>query len=65
MEAALRKVIVRFSSPPIELAASQIGMFNFVALMGYGEKPRRQLKQLAEFIYDHKHRQGSNKCCLG
>jgi len=50
-----QEVIVRFSSPPIELAASQIGMFNFVALMGYGEKPRRQLKQLVEFIYDHEH----------
>jgi len=50
-----QEVIVRFSSPPIELAPSQIGMFNFVALMGYGEKPRRQLKQLVEFIYDHEH----------
>ena len=47
-----QEVIVRFSSPPIELAPSQIGMFNFVALMGYGEKPKRQLKRLVEFIYD-------------
>lgn len=50
-----QEVIVRFSSPPIGLAPSQIGMFNFVALMGYGEKPRRQLKQIVEFIYDHEH----------
>jgi flagellar protein FlaI len=50
-----QEVIVRFSSPPIELVPSQIGMFNFVALMGYGERPRRQLKQLVEFIYDHDH----------
>jgi flagellar protein FlaI len=28
-------------------------MFNFVVLMGYGERPRRQVKQLVEFIYDH------------
>jgi hypothetical protein len=28
-------------------------MFNFVALMGYGERPRHQLKQLVEFIYDY------------
>jgi flagellar protein FlaI len=48
-----QEVIVRFSSPPIELAPSQIGMFNFVVLMGYGERPRRQVKQLVEFIYDH------------
>jgi len=47
-----QEVIVRFSSPPIELAPSQIGMFNFVVLMGYGERPRRQVKQLVEFIYD-------------
>ena len=47
-----QEVIVRFSSPPIELAPSQIAMFNFVALMGYGERPRRQLKQLVEFVYD-------------
>jgi flagellar protein FlaI len=50
-----QEVMVRFSSPPIELSASQIGMFNFVALMGYGEKPKRQLKQVVEFIYDHDH----------
>jgi flagellar protein FlaI len=50
-----QEVIVRFSSPPIELAPSQIGMFNFVVLMGYGERPRRQVKQLVEFIYDHEH----------
>jgi len=47
-----QEVIVRFSSPPIGLVPSQIGMFNFVALMGYGERPRRQLKQLVEFIYN-------------
>jgi flagellar protein FlaI len=50
-----QEVIVRFSSLPIELAPSQIGMFNFVVLMGYGERPRRQVKQLVEFIYDHEH----------
>jgi len=46
------EVIVRFSSPPINLSYSQIGMFHLVAVMGFGDRPRRQLKRLAELVYD-------------
>ena len=46
------EVVVRFSSPPIGLSPSQVGMFHLVALMGFGERPRRQLKRLAELVYD-------------
>ena len=46
------EVVVRFSSPPIGLTPSQVGMFHLVALMGFGERPRRQLKRLAELVYD-------------
>lgn len=39
-------------SPPINLSPSQVGMFHYVAVMGFGDKPRRQLKLLAELIYN-------------
>jgi flagellar protein FlaI len=50
---APEEVVSRFTAPPIELAPSQVGMFHFVLVMGYGEKPRRQVKTLAELIYKH------------
>ncbi|MGC8678995.1 MAG: type II/IV secretion system ATPase subunit [Fervidicoccaceae archaeon] len=46
------EVSTRLMSPPINLAPSQVGMFHFVAIMGFGDKPRRQLKLLAELKYD-------------
>mgnify|MGYP001772579241 CR=1 FL=1 len=46
------EVITRFRSYPINLSNSQVGMFNFVAIMSFSEKPRRILKELAELIYD-------------
>jgi type IV secretory pathway ATPase VirB11/archaellum biosynthesis ATPase len=48
------EVISRFMSPPIELTASQVGMFHYVVVMGYGDKPRRQVKLLAELLYNHR-----------
>jgi flagellar protein FlaI len=50
---APEEVVSRFTAPPIELAPSQVGMFHYVLVMGYGEKPRRQVKTLAELIYKH------------
>ncbi len=41
-------------SPSIELAASQVGMFHYVVIMGYGDKPRRQVKLLAELLYNYR-----------
>ncbi|MEO3993832.1 MAG: type II/IV secretion system ATPase subunit [Desulfurococcaceae archaeon TW002] len=46
------EVITRLRSYPINLSNSQIGMFNFVAIMSFSEKPRRVLRELAELIYD-------------
>ena len=50
---APEEVVSRFTAPPIELAPSQVGMFHYVLIMGYGEKPRRQVKTLAELVYKH------------
>jgi len=47
------EVIGRLMAPPIELSPSQVGMFHYVAVMGYGDAPRRQLKSLSELIYSH------------
>ena len=46
------EVITRFTGPPINLSPVQVAMFNFIAIMGYGEKPKRQLKRLVELIYN-------------
>jgi len=46
------EVVSRLMSPPIELTASQVGMFHYVVVMGYGDKPRRQVKLLAELLYN-------------
>ena len=48
------EVVSRLMSPPIELAASQVGMFHYVIVMGYGDKPRRQVKLLAELLYNYR-----------
>ncbi|MEM1606388.1 MAG: ATPase, T2SS/T4P/T4SS family, partial [Fervidicoccaceae archaeon] len=45
------EVITRFTGPPINLSPMQVAMFNLVAIMGYGERPRRQLKKLVEMLY--------------
>ncbi|MEM4601523.1 MAG: type II/IV secretion system ATPase subunit [Desulfurococcaceae archaeon] len=45
------EVIARLMSPPIGLTQGQIGMFHYIAVMGFGEKPRRQLKLLSELVY--------------
>jgi flagellar protein FlaI len=50
---APEEVVSRFTAPPIELAASQVGMFHYVVVMGYGDRPRRQVKTLAELVYRH------------
>lgn len=49
--ASPEEVASRLMSPPINLAASQVGMFHYVLVMGYGDRPRRQLKLLAELEY--------------
>ncbi|MEM1643664.1 MAG: type II/IV secretion system ATPase subunit [Desulfurococcaceae archaeon] len=49
--ASPEEVASRLMSPPINLTASQVGMFHYVLIMGYGDKPRRQLKLLAELEY--------------
>lgn len=46
------EVVTRLRSQPISLSNSQIGMFNFIAVMSFSEKPRRVLRELAELIYD-------------
>ncbi|MFN3268791.1 MAG: type II/IV secretion system ATPase subunit, partial [Zestosphaera sp.] len=46
------EVITRLRSHPINLSNSQVGMFNFVAVMSFYEKPKRVLRELAELIYD-------------
>jgi len=48
------EVVSRLMSPPIELAPSQVGMFHYVVVMGYGDRPRRQVKLLAELLYNHR-----------
>ncbi|MEM4667172.1 MAG: type II/IV secretion system ATPase subunit [Thermofilum sp.] len=45
------EVVTRFTGPPINLSPMQVAMFNLVAIMGYGERPRRQLKKLVEMLY--------------
>ncbi|MEM4430560.1 MAG: type II/IV secretion system ATPase subunit [Thermofilaceae archaeon] len=50
--ASPEEVVTRLMSPPINLAPAQVGMFHYVAVMGFGDKPRRQLKLLAELIYN-------------
>jgi flagellar protein FlaI len=50
---APEEVVSRFTAPPIELPPSQVGMFHYVAVMGYGDRPRRQVKALAELVYRH------------
>jgi len=49
---SVEEVVARLRSHPISLSNSQIGMFNFVAVMGFAEKPRRVLRELAELTYD-------------
>ncbi len=49
--ASPEEVASRLMSPPINLTASQVGMFHYVLVMGYGNNPRRQLKLLAELEY--------------
>lgn len=46
------EVVTRFTGPPINLSPLQVGMFNFIAIVGYGERPRRQLKRVVELLYD-------------
>ncbi|MEM0086578.1 MAG: ATPase, T2SS/T4P/T4SS family, partial [Zestosphaera sp.] len=46
------EVVTRLRSQPISLSNSQIGMFNFIAVMSFSEKPRRVLRELAELVYD-------------
>lgn len=46
------EVVTRLRSQPISLSNSQIGMFNFIAVMSFSEKPKRVLRELAELIYD-------------
>ena len=46
------EVVARLRSHPINLNNSQIGMFNFVAVMSFSERPRRVLRELAELLYD-------------
>jgi len=31
-----------------------VGMFHYIVVMGYGDKPRRQVKLLAELLYDYR-----------
>lgn len=50
--ASPEEVVTRLMSPPINLSPSQIGMFHYVAIMGFGDKPRRQLRLLAELVYN-------------
>jgi len=50
--ASPEEVITRLMSPPINLAPSQVGMFHYIAVMGFGDKPRRQLRLLAELVYN-------------
>ena len=46
------EVVARLRSHPINLNNSQIGMFNFVAIMSFSERPRRVLRELSELVYD-------------
>ncbi len=46
------EVVTRLRSYPINLSNSQVGMFNFVAVMSFSDKPRRVLRELAELIYE-------------
>ncbi|MEM3285128.1 MAG: type II/IV secretion system ATPase subunit [Fervidicoccaceae archaeon] len=45
------EVISRLMSPPINLRAPQIGMFQYLFVLGFGKSPRRQLKSLSELSY--------------
>ncbi len=45
-------VVTRFTGPPINLSPLQVAMFNLVTITGYGERPRRQVKQVVELMYN-------------
>ncbi|MEM0015276.1 MAG: type II/IV secretion system ATPase subunit [Zestosphaera sp.] len=49
--ASPEEVMTRFTGPPINLSPLQVGMFNFIAVVGYGERPRRQLKRVVELLH--------------
>lgn len=50
--ASPEEVVTRFTGPPINLSPIQVAMFNIVAVMGYGERPRRRLKRVVELLYN-------------
>lgn len=50
--ASPEEVVTCLMSPPINLSPSQVGMFHYVAVMGFGDKPHRQLKLLAKLVYN-------------
>ena len=43
-----QEVVSRLMAPPIELTPAQVSTFRFIAIMGFGDKPKRQLRLLAE-----------------